>query len=255
MKGKEYIYCKIGNIPLIFSIPHGGTNKFKNLLPEREGGIKGIDKNTIKIAFKLKDSIKTYSQEKFKTKIAPSLILSNIHRSRIDFNRPPNEAYPVNSKLSRTIYYDFHEKLKKLLFYNFQNWNISYLIDIHGFEKSNRPPGFMDVEIVIGTKNLLTLFPGGQPKEDKSKNIRNLIIEELNKNNILAAPVWPRQKEYILTGGYITQKYGAENYNFSKSMQIEFSDEIRCYNKNLCLKVIRILSKVFSKFFYLKKYS
>lgn len=241
-----------GNIPLILSVPHGGTNKFEDILLERKDGIKGTDKNTIKIALKLKESIKNYSQEKFKTQIFPSLIFSNVHRSRIDFNRPPSEAYPADSKLSEKIYNEFHENLKKLLFYNFQNWKVSYLIDIHGFEKSKRPPGFMDVEIVVGTKNLQTIFPEDQPKNENHKNIRNLIIEELHKNNIFAAPVWPKQKEYVLTGGYITQKYGAENYNFSKSMQIEFSDEIRFKNKNLCLKVIRILSKTLSNFFLSK---
>ncbi len=252
MNKNEFIICRRGNIPLILSVPHGGINKFEDILLERKYGIKGTDKNTIKIALKLKESIKNYSQEKFKTQITPSLIFSDVHRSRIDFNRPPNEAYPVDSKLSKKIYNNFHENLKKLLFYNYQNWKISYLIDIHGFEKSKRPAGFMDVEIVIGTKNLQTIFPEGQPKNENHKNIRNLIIEELHKNNIFAAPVWPRQKEYVLTGGYITQKYGAENYNFSKSMQIEFSDEIRFKNKNLCLKVIRILSKTLSNFFLSK---
>ncbi len=252
MNKNEFIICRRGNIPLILSVPHGGINKFEDILLERKYGIKGTDKNTIKIALKLKESIKNYSQEKFKTQITPSLIFSDVHRSRIDFNRPPNEAYPVDSKLSKKIYNNFHENLKKLLFYNYQNWKISYLIDIHGFEKSKRPAGFMDVEIVIGTKNLQTIFPEGQPKNENHKNIRNLIIEELHKNNIFAAPVWPRQKEYVLTGGYITQKYGAENYSFSKSMQIEFSDEIRFKNKNLCLKVIRILSKTLSNFFLSK---
>jgi len=247
--GNDFNICLTGNIPLIFSIPHGGTNKFKDLLPEREEGIKGIDKNTIKIALKLKESIKNYSQEKFKTQIFPSLLFSNVHRSRIDFNRSPQEAYPKDSILSKNIYYDFHKNLKKLLYYNFQHWNISYLIDIHGFEKSKRPAGFTDVEIVIGTRNLRTLIPQEQIIDEKNNNIRNLIIKELYKNNILAAPIWPKLKEYVLTGGYITQKYGAENFNFSKSMQIEFSDEIRCNNKNFCLKVISILSKAFVIFF------
>jgi len=252
MNKNIFIICNKGNIPLILSVPHGGTNKFEDILHERESGIKGIDKNTIQIALKLKESIKYYSQEKFKTQITPSLVFSNVHRSRIDFNRPPSEAYPADSKLSEKVYNDFHENLKKLLLYNFQNWKVSYLIDIHGFEKSKRPPGFMNVEIVIGTKNLQTLFHKGQPKNEKHKNIRNLIIEELHNNNIFAAPVWPRQKEYVLTGGYITQKYGAENYNFSKSMQIEFSDDIRYNDEKLYLKVIRILSKTLSNFFLSK---
>ena len=252
MNKNEFIICRRGNIPLILSVPHGGINKFEDILLERKYGIKGTDKNTIKIALKLKESIKNYSQEKFKTQITPSLIFSNVHRSRIDFNRPPSEAYSVDSKLSEKIYNNFHENLKKLLFYNYQNWKISYLIDIHGFEKSKRPAGFMDVEIVIGTKNLQTIFPEGQPKNENHKNIRNLIIEELHKNNIFAAPVWPKQKEYVLTGGYITQKYGAENYNFSKSMQIEFSDDIRYNDEKLYLKVIRILSKTLSNFFLSK---
>lgn len=52
MNKNEFIIYRKGNIPLILSVPHGGINKFEDILLERKDGIKGTDKNTIKIVFK-----------------------------------------------------------------------------------------------------------------------------------------------------------------------------------------------------------
>ena len=239
MEKINYISSEIGNIPLILSVPHGGQHKFDDTLPERKSGIKGTDKNTIGMALSLKEAIKPN----------PSIIFSNIHRSKIDFNRPPEDAYEPNSILPKEIYAHYHEYISQFINYNLENWNVSYLLDIHGFEKSERPSGFMDVEIVIGTKNLQTIFPKTPSQDEKLHNIRNLIVEEFHNNDILVAPVWPRQKEYVLTGGYIVQKYGAQIIKDSKSLQIEFSDEIRYKNKILREKVINILAKTLSNYF------
>jgi len=52
MNKNDFIINRKGNIPLILSVLHGGINKFEDILLERKDGIKGTDKNTIKIVFK-----------------------------------------------------------------------------------------------------------------------------------------------------------------------------------------------------------
>jgi N-formylglutamate amidohydrolase len=245
---KDFVYCERGNAPIIFTVPHGGKKKFEDLLVERDSGIKGIDKNTISFALLLQKTISDFNLKKTETKCYPSIIYSDVHRSRIDFNRPPEDAYSAKCELCEKIYAQFHDNIENLIKHNIKRRNISYLFDIHGFEKSKRPPGFMDVEIVVGTQNLRSILPQNHSKEEKMDNIRNAIVKDLHENDILTAPIWPRQKEYVLTGGYIVQKYGIENLNYSKSLQIELSDDVRYKNKGLREKVIKTLSEVISNY-------
>ena len=46
---QDYIECRLGTIPLIFSVPHGGTADIENI-PDRKSGILGVDKDTIQLA-------------------------------------------------------------------------------------------------------------------------------------------------------------------------------------------------------------
>ncbi len=58
------------------------------------------------------------------------------------------------------------------------------------------------------------------------------------------APGHPRRREYVLTGGYITQAYGSSKISESKTMQIEFSDRIRILDKKLRKIVIQTLAEI-----------
>ena len=44
--------------------------------------------------------------------IKPSYIISRVRRSKIDFNRPEKEAFPLDSIISKEIYRFYHEKIK-----------------------------------------------------------------------------------------------------------------------------------------------
>jgi len=76
-------------------------------------------------------------------------------------------------------------------------------------------------------------------KYHQRKNIKNFI-----KLNIPIAPGHPRRREYVLTGGYITQTYSSSKISKSKTMQIEFSDRIRILNKKLRKIVIQTLAEI-----------
>ena len=98
--------------------------------------------------------------------------------------------------------------------------------------------------MILGTKNLKTLFSYPIPKKDWSKNIRGQIIRRCLELSIPIAPGHPRRREYVLTGGYITQQFGAQKIVNSQAMQIEFSDKIRLHDEELKKKVLILLSNV-----------
>ncbi len=238
---KDCIEYNRGSIPLIISVPHGGIIMSDNI-PRRTNGIHGIDKDTIKLACELIEMIKNIF--KFKT---PSYIISKIHRAKIDFNRNSSEAFDQESELAKKIYHFYHNKIEELILYNLETFNRSMLIDIHGFEKDKRPKGFRDVELILGTNNLESLYPNSIPKRDWGKNLRGKIVKEFNNLNIAIAPGHHLRREFVLTGGYITTKYGASHIKNSQTIQIEFSDKIRLHDKELKNIVLSTLAELLYK--------
>jgi len=234
---KEYIEFEKGTLPLIISVPHGGTLECRSI-PKRTEGIMGIDKATYELSHDLIFQIK-YESERL-----PSYIISKIRRSKIDLNRSETEAYNSNSALASKIYQLYHRKIKEFISENLKTFKYSLLIDIHGFEKHKRPPRYRDVELILGTDNLASIFSEPVPIKDKDKNIRGKIIKKFLKLGIPIAPGHLRRKEYVLTGGYIIKQYGTSKIPGSQSMQIEFSDRIRLYDGDLRRKVLKALSEV-----------
>jgi len=248
---KDYFECRKGTIPLIFSVPHGGTTKFDNI-PDRINGIHGVDKDTVRLTFDLIENINKLFQFNSKDIRTPSYIISKIKRAKIDFNRKESEGFRVKSILAKKIYQCYHNQIRELISHNLNKFKRSLLIDIHGFEKANRPKGFRDVELVLGTNNLESMFPDKLPKKDWSKNFRGKIVKKFNELNIPIAPGRATRKEYVLTGGYTVKKYGASRIKDSQAIQIEFSDSIRLYDEELRKKTLNSLAQLFFEEFNLE---
>jgi N-formylglutamate amidohydrolase len=241
---QNYIEFRKGTIPLVFSVPHGGTTNFDDI-PDRVYGIHGVDKETIKLTFDLIEKFREFAKMKFKNNWTPSYIISKIKRIKIDFNRKETDAFHSKSNLAREIYYNYHNKILELINSNLNKYNRSILIDIHGFEKVKRPKGFRDVELVLGTNNLESMFPEKLPKKVWGRNFRGKIIKKFNELNIPIAPGIHTRKEYVLTGGYIIQKYGASRIKNSQAIQIEFSDAIRLCDNQLRKNTLESLAQLF----------
>lgn len=236
----EFIEYQEGNIPLIISVPHGGILEC-NSIPNRKSGVLGIDKNTIEFSRNLISQISRRFKEKNLEEKNPYYIFSLIRRSKIDLNRFKKDAYNQESFLAKEIYNFYHSKIKFWVLNNIKWYKHSFLIDIHGFEKYNRPPGFRDVDIILGTNNLESFFPESIPKRNWGNNIRGKIIQKFLEFDISIAPGHPRRREYVLTGGYITQTYGASHIPKSQTIQIEISDRIRIHNIELRKIATKIL--------------
>ncbi|MFW9881924.1 MAG: hypothetical protein ACFFG0_53350 [Candidatus Thorarchaeota archaeon] len=239
----DYIEFYKGNIPLILSVPHGGTLECENI-PKRSSGILGIDGKTIEIVKELIVLVQIIFKHHNSLLKTPSYVISNVRRSKIDLNREESEAYLQGSDIAKQIYNFYHKKIKEFVFDNLKVYRRSLLIDLHGFEKANRPPGFRDVDIVLGTNNLESFYSKKIPKKDWGKNIRGIIVKKFLELNIPIAPSHPKRGEYVLTGGYITKKYGASQIPKSQALQIEFSDRIRIQNEELKKMVLNAIAKI-----------
>lgn len=239
MKGPKFIEFSKGTIPIILSVPHGGSIEVESI-PNREHGIKGIDKNTIEIARELTEIIQKISGANSKT---PSYVFCNVARVKLDLNRPKSKAFDKNSELASSIYLDYHQKIKDFISHNLKTFNKSILVDLHGFEANKRPQGFRDVDVIIGTNNLESILPSKVPKREWGKNIRGRIIKSFIQNGINIAPGHHLRREYVLKGGFITQTYGFNQIENSQALQIELSDRVRTYDVDLRAKILQILGK------------
>lgn len=244
LKVREFVEFGKGDIPLIISVPHGGALAGNNI-PERLNGIFGIDKGTIEFSKDLIKLIKKNFRIKGIGNSTSSYVISKVRRSQIELNREENVAYVQTSLLAQEIYNFYHNKIQELIHSNLESHGRSLLIDIHGFEKDDRPQGFRDVEVILGTNNLNSISSKPITKKDWGKNIRGKIIKRFLDLDISIAPGHPRRREYVLTGGFITRQYGASHLKSkSQAIQIEFSDRIRLYDQELRDLVLKTLTEV-----------
>ncbi|MFW9823260.1 MAG: hypothetical protein ACFFE4_10010 [Candidatus Thorarchaeota archaeon] len=240
---KNFIEFQKGTIPLIISVPHGGTLECEKI-PKRLQGVLGIDGNTIKITKFLIKNLKSKFNERNLYGKKPSYVISNVRRSKIDMNRKEEEAFVQSSSIAKQLYIMYHEKVSGYVLRNIKQFNRSLLLDIHGFETTNRPSGYRDVDVILGTNNLESFFLDPIPKREWGKNIRGNIIKKSLNMGIAIAPGHPKRREYALTGGFITKQYGASQIPNSQAMQIEFSERVRIENSELREIVLDILVNV-----------
>jgi len=78
----------------------------------------------------------------------PYLLIAELPRSQIDFNRPPSLSY--ESKRMAACHKQFHDEATKLVTEIKQRWKEGYLLDVHGQSK------FPD-QLIRGTRNGMTL--------------------------------------------------------------------------------------------------
>jgi hypothetical protein len=104
----DFLHVQKGTIPVIITVPHGGTKSTSNI-PERQYGKKIGD-------FKTFDLIEIANNKIFRTfNHKPYIVAAKIERKFIDFNRIKKEAYHQNSNLAGSIYDLYHKKIRQFI--------------------------------------------------------------------------------------------------------------------------------------------
>ena len=129
---KDVVYLE-GNLPIIITVPHGGTAS-PGAIPDRNplclGGIStGNDVATIDLAYDIVEAIKNISHGK-----SPHVIINNLSRSKIDQNRGWGEdCNPVKGR-GGEAWTDFHERFTGSIAINavLNTFGKGLYIDLHG---------------------------------------------------------------------------------------------------------------------------
>lgn len=206
-----------GDLPIILSAPHGGTEAVPGASERVKGGtgkfVKLRDADTDVLAFKLADEIGR------RLGVRPYLVVARFHRKFVDANRAPEGAY--ESETARAHYEAYHAALRAAVDAIRKKWGRGLLIDVHGQSAEN--------DIVLrGTIN--------------GKTVKRL-VKELGREAItgpdsiagrletLGYNVQPpcsddgaRETRYV--GGFILDTYSAGDTGID-AIQFEFGREFR----------------------------
>jgi N-formylglutamate amidohydrolase len=113
-----------GDLPLILCSPHGGALKPADI-PDRAYGVTGADAYTQELTRLVADEIEKLGGHR------PHLILSHLHRGKLDPNREVKEAAQGNPDAIRAWeqYHAFIEKAREAAV---KQHGMAFLIDMHG---------------------------------------------------------------------------------------------------------------------------
>lgn len=120
----EYVEYQAGNLPIIISAPHGGAVEPEEIA-DRTVGTGSPDANTEEVARRMAAAIAT------RTGGVPHLIISHLHRAKLDPNREIIEAAQGNP-FAELAWNEYHRFLEVASIRVGQAWGSGLYADIHG---------------------------------------------------------------------------------------------------------------------------
>ena len=121
---EKYIEVRSGSLPIILTVPHGGTLKPSNVLARRYG-VTGMDANTIQLSEMIIEELeKRYGGR-------PHAIISRLHRTKLDPNREIKEA-AQGDPTAVAAWRRFHDGATAACASVMKKHGMGLLLDIHG---------------------------------------------------------------------------------------------------------------------------
>lgn len=121
---EKFIEVRSGTLPVILTVPHGGSLKPDNVLARRYG-VTGTDSNTIPLSEMIIEELQTRYGGK------PHAIISRLHRSKLDPNRDIKEA-AQGDPTAEAAWHRFHDSAQKACDLVMKKHGLGLLLDIHG---------------------------------------------------------------------------------------------------------------------------
>jgi hypothetical protein len=120
----RYTEYLAGSLPLVLSAPHGGDWEPEEI-PDRTYGTMVHDRNTLDLALRIRDAFLAATGH------YPHLIVSLLHRRKLDPNREIIEAAQRNAHAERA-WYEFHSFIDAAEAVVARKFGDGFYIDLHG---------------------------------------------------------------------------------------------------------------------------
>jgi hypothetical protein len=237
-----YIEFLPGNMPLVISIPHGGS-LLPDEIPERPctNCAKNKDIYTIEIGLGIRNQI-------FRnTGLYPYIVINNLHRTRLDPNRNISEAAEGN-KLAELAWNEFQNFIDSANSEVMRKFGRGLYIDLHGHRHEIKR---MELGYLLSSEELQLdndLIDSGAFSEYSSirnlisRNIKSYSYSELVRgDNSLGSllenkgypsvPSFrhpsPQPGEPYFSGGYNITRHGSSSGGTVDGIQIEMDEDLR----------------------------
>ncbi len=121
---EQMIEIRGGTLPIILTVPHGGTLKPENILARRYG-VTAMDGNTAEMSEMIIEELQALYGGK------PHAIFCRLHRSKVDCNREITEA-AQGEPTAEAAWHRFHDGAQKACDAVMKKHGLGLLLDIHG---------------------------------------------------------------------------------------------------------------------------
>lgn len=239
-----YVEYRAGNLPIIISVPHGGTLEPSSIPDLSCNGTPSgfIDSYTKEIAEGL---YTTFYQE---TGCYPHIIFNLLHKKKFQANGNLNDAACGNPTVEEA-WYNYHDFIDSAKAQIVEDYNRGLFLDIHGHAHTIEriELGYLlsksELQLSDSDLNTNTYVEESSIRKLVSDNIQDYTHSELlrgqysfgtlmDQKGFPSVPSFsdpfPQQSEPYFTGGYNTQRHGSRDNNGEiDAIQIEFNQDIR----------------------------
>ena len=233
----QFITFKEGNFPLILVAPHGGDLK-PQWIDDRDcdNAVITQDQYTLGIALQLEQALHDLG-------IKPYMVLTKIHRIKIDLNRSL-ETSICEDHTSNELWQLFHQQIEGYRRDVAQKYGRGLLIDIHGhghpiqrielgylitsqqLRNASNEGNFNDLNMNVSIKSLVSNHPENQPL-DQILLGRNSLGTLLTSQGFPAVPSEqdpaPNVGDPFFSGGTNTKNYGSRDGGKIDAIQMELN--------------------------------
>lgn len=121
---ERYVEYVPGDLPVVFTSPHGGTLRPESV-PDRKEGVLVSDANSQQLARAMADALLAQTGRR------PALVASHLHRRKLDPNREVKEAAQGHAVAERS-WQEYHDFIGEALAAAVARHGFAFIIDIHG---------------------------------------------------------------------------------------------------------------------------
>lgn len=232
---ETFVTFKKGNFPLLIVAPHGGDLKPQWIQNrECEGAVTVQDQYTLGIAFQIENELR-------KRGYNPYMLLANIHRIKIDLNRPLVTSFCIDNT-PEGLWNLFHNQIETYRSEVINQFGRGLLIDLHGHGHTNQR---IELGYLLSGEQLRNIKENEFRSSDGS-SIQSMIANHPDKLSLLELlrgqhslgtllsmagypsvpsiddPA-PSKGDPFFSGGTITQRYGSKNRAGVDAIQIELN--------------------------------
>jgi N-formylglutamate amidohydrolase len=210
-----------GDLPILITAPHGGTNAIPNILTRTNGTLLRDD-GTYELALLVSEELTKLTKGK-----KPYLVAAQFHRKFLDVNRPATNAF--ESPGAKPYYEAYHNQTSNYVAEiraRFKGEGL--MIDLHGQARDA-------ASIFRGTANGVTVLRLIQKQGEPAFTGTNSILGQLAQMGYNVIPnntppgKPPEDRSY--NGGFTVRTYGSHKDDGIDAIQFELGSQLRRTNR------------------------